>query len=130
MSRQKIKKWSVSILEDKDSTIDYTTGFYASDTDVVLIVELMDEGFIPSTAKMLLLNNLGESFTSEELEVVDQTIKFPLYTEDRKLIEHEGSWRFQVVYTKDGEQYTSKENTFSVNGYLSEEEKLERGVMN
>ena len=118
----KKKVWAVSVLEDRPFMQEFTSDFYTSDTDANLIIHLTDGDFNPEQATVTLVNNNDQSIVSEELPVKNDTITFPMYTEERNLIEHRGTWQFQIIYLDGGEQYTSKIISFSVAGYLLEGE--------
>ena len=115
----KQKHWQVSVFDKTSKTIKDDT-FYTTDTEAYLVFELIDGGFTPDTATVTVYNVNGKATINVDVEVVDGIVRYEIPVE---AIGHLGVWRTQVIFTKDGEDYTTSIIEFEVNGHLLDNNK-------
>lgn len=117
----KIKRWSVSVLGGRPFAQVADSIFYTSDTKADLVIRLVDGEFNPPRATVILINQDG-SVVSEEVDVVDDVLTYPLHTTEYSYIKHHGNWQLQIIYIRNGKKYTSGVMSFRVEKYLLAEE--------
>lgn len=115
----KQKHWQVSVFDKTSKTIKDDT-FYTTDTETYLVFELIDGGFTPNTATVTVYNVNGKATINVDVEVVDGIVRYEIPVE---AIGHLGVWRTQVIFTKDGEDYTTNIIEFEVSGHLLDNNK-------
>ena len=115
----KQKHWKVSVFDKTSETIRDDT-FYTTDTEAYLVFELIDEDFTPDSATVTVYNIYGKATINASAEVADGIVQYEM-PEDA--IGHPGGWRTQVIFTEDGEDYTTKIIEFDVGGHLLDNKK-------
>lgn len=122
----KIKQWSVSVLGEKKLNQTINVPFWTPDTGAVLIFKLTDSNLQPESATVTMLNKDDGSTVSEQWDVVDNELTFPLTNEDRNIAQHPGHWDVQLVY-ENNKDYATQWISFKIGGSVigDKEPKLE-----
>ena len=115
----KQKHWQVSVFDKTSETIKDDT-FYTTDTEAYLVFELIDDGFKPDFASLTVYNVNGKATIHLNVDVVDGIVRYEI---PQEAIEHLGVWRTQVIFTKNGEDYTTSIIEFEVSGHLLDKKK-------
>lgn len=111
----KEKRYSISVLGNKNVIQVKDTDFYTTDTDAWLIFKLSDNGLNPEKATITLINSNDKSVVSESIEVEDNTVKYHMRSE---IISHGGQWKLQLIFDEDINDYTSAIINFKVHGHI------------
>lgn len=111
----KEKRYSISVLGNKEVTQEKDVKFYTTDTDAWLVLKLSDNGLAPETAEITLYNIDDRSVVNESVSVNDNRINYYVRPE---IIEHAGNWQAQLVFEVGEKEYTSKIIKFNVQGHI------------
>lgn len=113
----KEKRYSISVLGNKDVVQEKNVDFYSTDTDAWLKLKLTDNGLNPKKAIINLYNVDDTSIVSESVEIENKEVTYYLRPE---IIEHAGNWIVQLIFIDDKE-YTSGRISFRVKAHLTDE---------
>lgn len=115
----KEKRYSISVLGNKEVTQENNTKFYTTDTDAWIKFHVADLGFSPETATITLINLDDKSVVSEYVEMEDGTVDYHIRSE---IIEHGGRWQAQLIFNENKNGYTSGIINFNVHGHIMNDE--------
>lgn len=108
----KIKKWFISVLNDKPYRQVKDVDFFNQDDEAHLIFKLLDS-FKPSEMTVLLFNKDDDSLINESVQIQNKEYSYHLRNE---IIKHSGNWIVQLVFIHEGKRYVSQALEFTVKG--------------